>query len=75
MKKNEYYQEVLEDLKNELIRETKNIDGLKRILNKSQREGWKSLTPLKDTIIELETKREYVTKAIEKIEEVSKKKN
>jgi hypothetical protein len=74
MKKNEYYQEVLEDLKEELIHETKNIDGLKRILNKSQREGWKSLTPLKDTIVELETKREYVTKAIEKIEEVSKKK-
>jgi hypothetical protein len=74
MKKNEYYQEVLEDLKEELIHETKNIDGLKRILNKSQREGWKSLTPLKDTIVELETKREYVTKAIEKIEEVFKKK-
>jgi hypothetical protein len=75
VKKSEYFKETLVSLQQELIRETKDIDGLKRILNKSRRAGWKSLTPLKDAIVELETKRGYIAKAIQKIEEVSRKKN
>jgi hypothetical protein len=74
MKQNEYYAEMLRDLREELDHETILINGLKKALYKLQREEWKPLNFLEEVIAERETRKDSVTRAIKKIEEVTKTK-
>jgi hypothetical protein len=70
MKQNDYYAEMLTNLKEELERETSLIDGLKKTRNKLEREDWKPLGPIKTVIDDLKKKRSSLAADIEKMEEV-----
>ena len=70
MQKNDYYTEMLKNLKEELEHETFLIDGLKKTRNKLEREGWKPLDPIKTVISDLKKRRSFLAADIEKMEEV-----
>jgi hypothetical protein len=74
MKQNDYYAEMLKNLREELEHETILINGLKKTRNKLEREGWKPLGPIKTVIRDLKKRISYLAADIEKIEEVIKTK-
>ena len=74
MKQNDYYSEMLKNLKKELEHETILIDGLKKTRNKLEREDWKPLDPIKTVIRDLKKRRSFLVADIEKMEEVIKAK-
>ena len=74
MQQNDYYSEMLKNLKEELKRETILIDGLKKTRNKLEREGWKPLDPIKTVIRDLKKRRSFLVVDIEKMEEIIKTK-
>jgi hypothetical protein len=72
MKKAEYYESTLKDLKKEQGRETQVLKGLNEIHNQLQCQGYQPLDPLENVIQELETRRGEVKGAIKRIEELVK---
>lgn len=74
MNQEEYYNQTLKDLKAELAHELVFIYGLKETINNMEHDGSSSLYYIKETLAERETKRDSVTRAIEKLEASVKKK-
>jgi hypothetical protein len=73
-KKEEYYNQTLMDLKAELAHELVFISGLKKTINNMEHEGCSPLDYIKEALAEREAKRDSVTRAIEKLEAMVKKK-
>ena len=62
-----YYKQIFEELETELTHENHVLANLKGRLNKLAIEGWTSLAPLKELMLQSETKKESIEKAIEEI--------
>jgi hypothetical protein len=72
MKKAEYYESTLKDLKKEQGRETQTLKGLNEIHDHLQRQRYQTLDPLEGVIKELETRRGEVKGAIKRLEDLVK---
>ena len=72
MKKTEYYENTLRDLKKEQGRETQVIKGLNDMHNHLENQGYRPLDSLESVIKEIETRRSEVKSAIKRIEELIK---
>jgi prefoldin subunit 5 len=72
MKKSEYYESTLKDLKKEQGRETQTLKSLHEIHDHLQRQRYKSIDRLEGVIKELETRRGEVKGAIKRLEELVK---
>jgi bacterioferritin (cytochrome b1) len=66
----EYYKKSLAALQTELAHDTKVINGLKKALNKLQSDNWKPLDSLEEVMAERESKRDFLKRTINKIEDV-----
>jgi hypothetical protein len=72
MKKAEYYESTLKDLKKEQGRETQRLKGLNEMRDQLQCQGYQPLDPLEGVIKELETRRGEVKGAIKRLEALVK---
>jgi hypothetical protein len=72
MKKAEYYESMLTDLKKEKTRESRVLNGLDEILTYLRGKKYKPLDSLEVTISELEARRTGVKSAVKRIEEIIK---
>lgn len=72
MKKAEYYESTLKDLKKENGREAQTLKGLIEIRDHLQRQRYQALDPLEGVIKEMETRRGEVKGAIKRLEETIK---
>jgi hypothetical protein len=72
MKKAEYYESTLKDLKKELVRQKDLINSLNDMHNQLACQGYEPLDPLDDVISEWETRRSYTKGAIKRLEELVK---
>ena len=72
MKKTQYYENTLTDLKKEQGRESRVLKGLNEILTYLQNKKYQPVDSLEGTIQELETRRGEVKSAIKRLEETIK---
>ncbi len=72
MKKKEYFESTLKDLKKELKRQTKLIGGLNDIRHQLECQGYEPLDPLDGVIKDLEERRKMVRAAVKRIEALVK---
>jgi len=72
MKKAEYYENLLTDLKKEQSRESRVLKGLDEILRYLHSKKYQPLDSLEGTIAELEARRAGVKSAVKRMEEIIK---
>lgn len=72
MKKADYYDELLKDLKKEHRRGTHVIKALKDMRGQLQRQGYQPLDPLEGVIDDLKERQKYIGGYITRIEKMEK---
>ncbi len=72
MKKKEYYESTLKDLKKELTRQNKLISGLTGIRQQLEGDKYQPIEPLDDVLKDLDERRKTVRGAVKRIEEMVK---
>jgi hypothetical protein len=68
MKKQEYLETTLKDLKKEISRQNKLISGLNEMRQQLECQGYAPLDPLDDVIKDIEGRRKTVRGAVQRIE-------